>query len=203
MVNTSTKKINFMRSWQSLSPILGGPGYHFNFTVSKPNSTIHIADASKPNCDGGTYYPLTTGDKVGVTFKSAPSFITVYGMAPQLWEMTVGDAYTVYTTIDYATGTRAVFDGQTVCHAYITEYTDLDSTVTIQTTSTNKVTSLVVNETHAIEGLSSTKVTLVNFTPISNGMFVVTYGGSNTPVYMVGWADQIQYNGVPQTGLGV
>jgi len=202
MVNTSTKKIDFMRAWQTVGTIVGGASNHFNFTVSKPNSTIHLATPSNPNCDGGTFYSLPTGTKVGITFISSPDYFYVYGLAPQIWELSAGANYRMSTTLIFPNGTTVLFYGNPICHAYITEYSNLDSTLDITTTTNGKVTSLIVNETHEIEGLDSTTIKLVHFSPIGNGMFLITYGGYNTPIFVVGWADAVQYNGVNQTGLG-
>jgi hypothetical protein len=199
-----------MQHAQARGTIIGGTTNHFNFTVSKPNSSIHIADPSTPNCDGGTLYDLANGDRVGVTFTPPPpagvgnpDFFTVYGSAPQIWELTAGGASRIRTYITYANGTTVPFVGRTVCHAYISEYSNLDSTLDITTTNPGRVTSLIVNESHIIEGPNSTTIKLVNFQPIGNGMFLVTHGANTAPVYVIGWADAIQFNGITQTGLGI
>jgi FlaG/FlaF family flagellin (archaellin) len=207
---TAAKRIAFMEHAQSRGTIIGGTTNHFNFTVSKPNSSINIADASAPNCDGGSHYPLTTGDKVGITFtppppagSGNPDFFTVYGSAPQIWELTAGGASRIRTTITYANGTTVPFFGRTICHAYISEYSNLDSNLDVTTTTTGRVTALVVNESHIIEGPNSTVIKLVNVQPIGNGLFLITYGANTAPIYVIGWADQIQFNTIPQVGLGL
>lgn len=205
--NTTSKRISLMQQWQSSGTIVGGTRNHLNFTVSKPNSTIYIADAKSPNCDGGTVYPLTTGDKVGIQFKSNPTSFTVYGSAPQIWEITGGGNSIMKTTINFANGTSKLFDGNPICHAYINEYSILDSTLDVTTTTPGRATALIVNESHIIEGPNSIPIKLVNVHPIGNGLFLITYGANTAPIYVIGWPDAIQYYlggvWVNQTGLGV
>ena len=201
--NTTLKRISFMQHGQARGTVIGGTRNHFNFTVSKPNSTIHIAIPSNPNCDAGNKYPLTTGDKVGVTFIGDPDYFTVYGSAPQIWELTAGANSRMYTTINFANGTQSTFNGNPICHAYISEYSVLDSTLDVTTTNSGRVTSLIVNETHYIEGPSTTVIKLVDVQPIGNGLFLITYGANTAPIYVIGWANAIQFGGVNQTGLGL
>jgi FlaG/FlaF family flagellin (archaellin) len=202
MKNSTTKRIMFMQHGQSRGTVIGAARNHFNFTVAKPNSTIHIAAPSNPNCDAGNLYNLPEGTKVGVTFIANPDYFTVYGMAPQIWEMTAGANSRMRTTLSFTNGTKLTYTGNPICHAYISEYSDLDSTLDVTTTSPGRVTFLFVNKTRAIEGPSSTTVKLINVQPIDNGLFLVTYGANTAPIYVIGWADAIQYNGVNQTGLG-
>ena len=205
LANSSTKKINFMRAYQAVGTVIGGvPTDHFNFTVSKPNSTIHIATLASPNCNAGDYFPLVAGDKVGITFNSNPTYFVVEGGGSQIWELSAGAASSIRTTITYAiNGTTNTFNQRTICHAYITEYSTLDSTIDLTTTTTNRVTSLIVNETHEIDGLDSTTIKLVDISPLANGQIFLSAGASNTPIIFTGWAKEIQYGGVIQDGLGL
>ena len=201
--NTTSKRISFMQHGQARGTVIGGTRNHFNFTVSKPNSTIHIAIPANPNCNAGNLYPLTTGDKVGITFIGNPDYFTVYGSAPQIWELTAGANSRMYTTINFANGTKSTFNGNPICHAYISEYSVLDSTLDVTTTNSGRVTSLIVNESHIIEGPSSTVIKLVDVQPIGNGLYLITYGANTAPIYVIGWANAIQFNGITQTGLGL
>ncbi|MDP3396418.1 MAG: type IV pilin N-terminal domain-containing protein [Methanoregula sp.] len=200
---TVSKRIAFMQWAQARGTIIGGARNHLNITVQGPNSTIHIANAANPNCDGGTLYQLSNGDKVQITFISNPDYFTVYGSAPQIWEITAGGASRMRTNIIFAAnGTNILYSGRTICHAYIANYSALDSTLDVTTTTPGRVTSLIVNESHVIEGTTATVVKLVNVQPIASGLFLVTYGANTAPIYTISWADAIQFGGVNQTGLG-
>ena len=63
--------------------------------------------------------------------------------------------------------------------------------------------ALTVNNTQVINSASTTIIKLTNFRPEDNGLFLITFDTSGTPLYVIGWADTIQYNGATQTGLGL
>ena len=202
MVNTTSRKINFMQFGQARGAVAGGTNHHFNFTVTKDNSSIVLGN---DQCTATTIYKLKTNDKVGINMASAqaPDWFTVYGMAPQIWEMVAGGSSRMTITIINTSGRYTFAGTNSICHAYVEEYSNLDSTIDITTTTTGAMTALIVNDTKYIQAPSSTVYTLKNFQPISNGMFMVTYGGNQAPIYVIGWADAIQYGGVNQTGLGI
>lgn len=87
MKNTTTKKINFMQFGQDRGAVIGGTRNHFNFTVAKDNSKIFLGD---DQCTGPITYALKASDQVGITFTSDPDWFTVYGQAPQIWEIVGG-----------------------------------------------------------------------------------------------------------------
>jgi len=194
--NITTKRVMFSQSWQARGIIVGGssPTYHFNFTVVKANSSIHIADPSNPNCNGGTVYQLPVGTKVGILLTSNPEFLTIYGMAPQIWELTAGTASRITTVLTFTNNTVITKAGQTVCQGYISEYSDLDSTLRVRTQVTDRTTSLIINDTVIFDGSTSSRVfDLQGVQPIDNGLFLVTYGAANTPVYVIGWPTNISW----------
>ena len=202
MANTTSRKINFMQFGQDRGAVAGGTNHHFNFTVTKDNSSIVLGN---DQCTATTIYKLNTNDKVRINMASAqaPDWFTVYGMAPQIWEIVAGGSSRMTITIINTSGTYTFAGTKSICHAYVEQYSNLDSTLDITTTTTGAMTALIVNDTKYIQAPSSTVYTLINFQPISNGMFMVTYGGNQAPIYVIGWADAIQYGGVNQTGLGL
>jgi hypothetical protein len=203
MKNTSAKKINLMKFDQGVGAIVGGPGYHFNVTIGDPNSTMILG---LNTCLAGNQeiYNLATGDWLNVTFYNGnPNDFTIYGMAPQIWEMAGGNAANLIIDLSYASnGSRTRFTGRRLCHTYISKYSGYNSTLTVTTDNTAKVTALIVNESHVIERANTTIIRLNNLRPTDNGLFLLQYAGTGTPFYVIGWADSIQFNGVIQTGLG-
>lgn len=65
------------------------------------------------------------------------------------------------------------------------------------------MTGFIVNNTQYTHEYTKTTYKLVNFQPIGNGLFLVTYGGNQAPIYVIGWADEIWIDSVQQTGLGL
>jgi hypothetical protein len=203
MKNSSVKKINFMQLNQNRGAIVGGAGYHLNFTVSKDNSSIILGN---DQCTSTTNFVLKANDRVNVTFDVAPDRFTVYGMAPQIWMMVGGGPSRITTTITNISGTYVytnVLNARAICGAWIQGYSELDSTINIQTINTGEMTSLIVNDTIYVQSPSATSFTFTNVQPIGNGMFLVTYTSNQAPLYMIGWADTVKFNGVTQTGLGL
>ena len=128
-----------------------------------------------------------------------PSDFVLYGSAPEIWEMAVGNGADITVTITYANGTIASSGNRRLCHTYITEYSSIDSTLIVESVGAGaSVTNLVVNNTVYINGVNSTDIHFINFKPTPSGLFMIEYT-SLKPVFFIGWQDEIQFGtpGVP------
>jgi hypothetical protein len=124
--------------------------------------------------------------------------------------MAGGGLSNILVTVTYVNGTEIRLRGTLasytrLCHTQIPEYdvNTLDSTLAMMTDTTNQVTALTVNSTKVIEGANAQNITITNFQPTSNGLFLISFPGGSATFYTVGWADKIEFNGVKQTGLGL
>jgi hypothetical protein len=196
MANSSVQKTNFMKnniiSAGGLLGKLNSAQYHFNFTVTEENSTIAWGDS---DCSPTTKVDLNPNDKVAIFFRSnaGPDDFIIFGMAPQIWEMAGGGLSEIGIDLTFTNGTTTHTTGSRLCHTWISRYDNLDSTlVIIGQSSGTSYTSLNVNDTFIINGQSGSNITLVNFKPVPNGMFLISWEGSaTTPVFVVGWQDKI------------
>jgi hypothetical protein len=182
--------------------------YHFNVTVSKANSSIVFGNGIN-SCNTPRIIPLGPNDKVSISFptNSGPEYFILYGIAPSIWEMSGGSGgdimVTAYNSTTHLTSTNT---GNALCHTWITEYNNIESTMQINGVAVSGApyTNLIVNTTTVINGPYSLPVVLDGFKPTQNGMFLVSFpGNSLAPLYTIGWANQIKINGVVQTGLGL
>ncbi|MDO8871402.1 MAG: type IV pilin N-terminal domain-containing protein [Methanoregula sp.] len=207
VATSKERRINFVRN-NAGNPILGQTGtqaYHFNITVSKKgyNSSIVFGDG-KSSCNAPKIIPLGPNDRVDLVFDKTigPTTFIMYGIAPTIWEMAggTGDEMTIRTW----NSTTLVWQnnaGNALCHTWITEYSTLDSSLDIDTSSATGsgtgYTNLIVNETTILDGAFGGSVVLDNFVPTENGMFLVSYPGSSVaaPIYMIGWANKITVDG--------
>jgi hypothetical protein len=115
-------------------------------------------------------------------------------MAPQIWELTAGTASRITTQLSFTNGTTLSYVGRTVCHVYASEYSDIDSTITARTQVTGRVTFLSINNTIVFPGTTSARTFNVSeIQPMDNGLFLITYGAANTPVYVVGWPRNLSW----------
>jgi hypothetical protein len=202
MKNVTAKQINLMKNKPSGGVILGGPGYHFNVTVAAPNSSFIVGDA---NCAEGSQvlYSLPVGSRMDLTFKSAPKMFIMYGIAPQLWEMAAGDPNKVQIDVSFPNGSHLQITNNQLCHTYIPGYSGYDSTITVLTDNTNALVFLLVNSSVVKYGTFTQTIQLTNLKPVDTGLFLLTYSDSaNIPIYLIGWADDIRFNGIVQSGLG-
>jgi len=205
--NLTTQIINFMKNNvnNGINGKLNSMQYHINFTVSKANSSIMWGAAS---CASGTRVELNPNDKVSVNFdtNSGPDDFILYGQAPQVWEMAGGLGSKILVTVTFANNSVIDNSGNRLCHTYIDEYSTVESTIVIHgvPVSGTPETSLKVNNTFYIRGPDASNVTLVNFKPLTGGLYLVDWPGSSAaPIFVIGWADQIIRDGVVQTGLGL
>lgn len=182
--------------------------YHFNVTVSKANSSIVFGNGIN-SCQGSTPYPLGPNDTVSVSFptNSGPEYFILYGIAPSIWEMSGGSGSDVKVIV-YNSSTKTTINnaGNALCHTWIDEYSNIESTMLIdgEPVTGSPYANLIVNETTYINGPNSQIVILNGFRPTQNGMFLVSFpGNAMAPLYTIGWANQITINGVVQTGIGL
>jgi len=204
IANLTAQRILLMKNNQGSHILLGGAGYHFNVTIADPGASMILGDN---NCalNSQVTIPLGPNDMANLTFNNDPSEFTLYGMAPSIWEMT-GGVVTIIRLDFYnaSTATKTVYDGsKRVCHTNIPKYSRYDSTLTVTTDNSNSLVALTVNSTKVLEGSFLQPITLKNMRPTNNGLFLISYTSGGAPLYIITWADEIQYNGVPQTGLGL
>ncbi len=204
-VNVSTKRVNLMKFGQGTGAIVSNSvAYHLNFTVADANTTFVFGGSTCALASTSTYI-LPVGTNVSVYFPSDPTDFTMYGSAPSLWEMAGGglsNIYVVFTFTNKTIWSSSSISSRRLCHADCAQYDNFDSTLVVTTDSTNKVTSFVVNNTHYIDGVNSTVIRLNNFKPTESGLFLIAFPGGTAPLYVIGWADTIQFDGVTKTGLG-
>jgi len=206
--NVTSMRSNFMKHdvGGAVRGKTGGVSPYFNITISKDNSSIIMAPSNI--CSSGTVYSMNATDKLSLMFTLAggPGDFVLYGSAPELWEMAVGDGSDITVTLSTADGKpKSGFptSGRRLCHTYITEYSSVDSTLVVESVGDGtKVANLVVNNTVYINGANSTDISFINFKPTPSGLFMIEYSGLGAPVFFIGWQDQIQFNGVP-VSLGV
>jgi|GEM_PF-1621652 len=210
IVNVTTKRVTLMKYGQqdSIIPNSGATDltYHLNFTVTDTPSSMTFG-GSTCSAISLTKVDFATGDKVSVHFSSIPNAFTLYGAAPSIWEMTAGLASETYVDMSFANGTVVsshTLPNYAICDTYIAEYSDFDSTLAIQTDATSKITSLTVNSTEYLVGVSNTSVIrLNNFRPTDNGLFLISFVASTgNAFYVIGWADSITIDGTTPS-LGV
>ena len=202
MKNVTAKQINLMKNTPGGGVILGGPGYHFNVTVAALNSSFVVGDSS---CSAGSQalYSLPVGSRMDLTFTSAPKMFIMYVIAPQLWEMAAGDPNKVQIDVSFPNGSHLQTTNKQLCHTYIPGYSGYDSTITVLTDKTNAMVFLLVNSSVVKYGTFTQTIQLTNLKPVDTGLFLVTYSdNANIPIYLIGWADDIRFNGVVQSGLG-
>lgn len=202
VANSSIKRINLMKFDQGTGTLVSAPQNHFNITIGEPNATV-VMGGSTCSEISMIAYPLTTNDHLDVTFPSDPTDFYVYGSAPQIWEMGGGGLSNIVVTLTYENGSVNKITGRRLCHTYVPKYSAFDSTLVLQTDGTNKMTTLVVNDTRYIEGVYPNTITLRNFGPTDNGLFLISSPGGGATFFSIGWADTIEYGGIPQTGLGI
>jgi hypothetical protein len=205
--NVTMSRITLMKYGQQNAVLYNGMAYHLNFTVTDSNSSMTFG-SSTCAANSLTQVKLVPGDKVSVYFTGYPNSLTLYGSAPQIWELTAGLGSNVYVIFTFANGTvvsSSTITQRAICDTYIGQYSNLDSTLVLTTDNTAKITSLTVNSTVYLTGVSNTTVIqLNNFQPEPNGLFMISFVSSTgNAFYVVGWASSIQFNGVVQTGLGV
>jgi hypothetical protein len=186
---SSLRKMNFMQANQNRGAVVSGK--HFNISVSKDNSSVILGNDL---CTSTTNFILKANDKLNITFDSAPDRFTAYGISPQIWMIVAGGPSRITTTIKNVSGTYVytnAANASAICSAWIQEYSELDSTITIQTINTGQMTSFIVNNTVYVNAPSGTSFTLTNVHPIGSGMFLVTYAGNTVPLYVIGWPDSV------------
>ncbi|WP_321508084.1 type IV pilin N-terminal domain-containing protein [uncultured Methanoregula sp.] len=169
---------------------------NFTFMVTDTTDSSYITY----NTPGSPLtYSLDYGDIVTISFSSSDvSYVTAFGIAPQIWEFAAAPAG---VQIKFANGTvRTTAKNTELVHTYVAKYSMVESTLVIDDWG-NSDTSLMVNQTQRILGLSSTDIGLVNIEPVPVGLFVIHIDTSNNNVYFVGTADGIYYNNVRQTFL--
>jgi archaellum component FlaF (FlaF/FlaG flagellin family) len=204
-INVSTKRVNLMKFGQPTGTIVSnGMANHLNFTVDDVNTTF-IFGGSTCALASTTTYKLPVGTNVSVYFPSDSTDFTLYGSAPSIWEMAGGglsNIYVVFTFTNKTVWSSSSISSRRLCHADCEQYTNFDSTLVVTTDNSNKVTSFDVNKTHYIDAVNSTVIRLNNFKPTDSGLFLIAFPGGTAPLYLIGWADTIQFDGVTQNGLG-
>jgi len=172
-----------------------GP-YYYTFTVNDNG----ISSITYGSTNSITIVPLNFGDVVNISLTGGDvrDFDT-FGIAPSIWELSVEQQATL--AIKFANGTTSTNANTAIIHTKVGNYTNLKSTLVIETTDTSQDTGLIVNGTQRINGLDSTNIVLTNVRPVPVGLYLIFSSSGDHTLYFVGKADQISYNGVPQTFL--
>ena len=154
------------------------------FTVTKSGSAITAtAFASTPTV-------LYEGDIVTINLTSNTANFKTFGLGDQLWEL---KATGVDVNITH-NGIPNRKDGGDIIHAWISGYRDVNSTLRISSTGSG-TTSLVVNGTQYIDGVSDLPVTITDAKPVGLGLFILqeVSTGNDKGIYYVGSAKRVTW----------
>lgn len=182
--------VNFYKSGEKSGAAYIVPGTYFRFRVtsSTPPSAVTYIKGSTV-----TSAPLAMGDIVMVTLDgNAQQNFKTFGIGDQLWELS---AQSTNLTIRYQNGTAMTCGGCDISHAWISRYTDMSSTLSIDGNG-DSGTSLIVNFTQYISGQNSDHVQVSNIRPIGLGLFLIEEDSNKKSVYFIGQAREIRINGV-------
>jgi hypothetical protein len=172
--------------------------YYYTFTVNDNGVSSITYGASTSSI---TSIPLKVNDVVNISLTGGNvNDFDSFGIAPSIWELSV-QTNVATLQINFANGTKFTQSGTYIVHTRVGNYTNLHSTLWIDTADNGQATGLTVNGTQHINGLDSTTILLTNVRPGPVGVYLIFSSGGDHTLYFVGKADQISYNGVPQTFL--
>jgi FlaG/FlaF family flagellin (archaellin) len=185
MQNVTNNTINYYRE---NGTIIQGGYIQFNITASGINSTI---------VTGNGLVQLNSGDTVRITPDSVSQGMVVFGMGDQIWELISERAL---LTITNRTSNPSPYTGA-INHTWITSYKDLQSTLTLSTSTPpgSYYTELALNNypsyaksqtfsSQVINRTSSNSIQISNVTPNSIGLFVLQFNNKTKSTYFVGSA---------------
>jgi FlaG/FlaF family flagellin (archaellin) len=184
--NVTANRINFYKN--SLSPSGGlklGTSISFKVTDTKKLSQIVYQSGSNTNL-----VTLNNTDIVTVSIQSKTQNFKVFGIAPQIWEMTASGADLTITRAAPVSSITAT--GVDISHTYLAAYNLIGSTLEIDTTGSS-VTALTVNSTVYLPppNTDSSDITITNAKPLPVGLFLLMIDNSQKTAYLVGTADTI------------
>jgi hypothetical protein len=172
--------------------------YYYTFTVNDNGVSSITYGASTSSI---TSVPLNLNDVVNISLTGGTlNDFDSFGIAPSIWELSVQNAVATLQ-ITFANGTKFTQTGTYIAHTRVGNYTNLHSTLWIDTADNGQATGLTVNGTQRINGLDSTTILLTNVRPGPVGLYVIFSSTGDKTLYFVGKADGIYYNGVPQAFL--
>lgn len=166
--NVSANRINFYKNSLSSS---GGLklGSSFSLKVTDTTKTSQIVYKSSST----TYQvPLNNTDVVTVTVQSQTKNFKTFGIAPQIWELTVQGADLTITRLPPISSISVT--GVDIQHTWISNYEFVASTLEIDT-SGNSVTALTVNNTVYLPppNTDSSDIIITNAKPLPIGLFLL------------------------------
>jgi hypothetical protein len=187
MNNVTANSVSFYK--EQGGSVLGSSlnNYHIRFRVTDQNSessiTYHRADPEKIN--------LSVGDTVTITLKNPSGNFRIFGISPQIWELS-SDLADIDIHLANGTNLPSVTD-EDIVHMFIAGYdpASFESTLVIDTSGTSD-TTLVVNATRVINGLNGQHIVLSNVRPLTVGLFLIIQDDTkNGRTFLVGRTDQI------------
>ena len=190
MTNLTSNYIYFGRDSQVT---LATANSFFNFTVTKPGSSIQL--------EGVAPYPYTlnVGDKVNLTPRGATTYLKIFAIGGEIWELR---ALSVNYEIRTSAGALRVSGGANtfdIFNARITGCT-IDSTLDITSTNTASNILLVMNNSVKLNtNILNNATNIVNMRPTKTGLFSFIHdAGAPNNAYFVGNADSVTVQGFPQ-----
>lgn len=159
-------------------------GNYLRFTVSKSGSAITATQF------GSTPKILYPGDIVTIYLTPQTTNLKTFGLGDQIWELKA-------TAVDVNITHNGIPDrrnGGDIYHAWISGYQNVSSTLKISSTGSG-TTSLVVNGTQHIDGVSDLPVVITDARPVGLGLFILqeVSTGNDKGIYYVGSAKQVTW----------
>ncbi len=185
MNNVTGNSVSFYKEQGGSVLGSGLNSYHIKFRVTDTDSSItyHHADPVKIN--------LSAGDMVTITLKNPSGNFRIFGISPQIWELS-SDLADIDIHLANGTNLPSVTD-EDIVHTTIAEYdpASFESTLVIDTSGTSD-TTLRVNTTQVINGLNGQHIVLSNVRPLTVGLFLIIQDDTrNGKTFFAGRADQI------------
>jgi len=161
-------------------------GGFFNFTITKPGSSIQIQSVTPLPLS------LSTGDKVSIGQRANTGY-KIFSIGGEIWVLW-GTHLDVRITFA-KNGTTLLYSNQQVSNGWITG-SKIDSSLDITTASSgNSNMLLVMNDSIRINGDNSSNIVLSNIRPLNSGLFSLAHD-ANSNVYFIGKADSVTINGI-------
>ncbi|MCK9580642.1 MAG: type IV pilin N-terminal domain-containing protein [Methanoregula sp.] len=158
-------------------------GTYFLFRITGSGSTISYGSSSVKYLDPGDIVEVKQT-------ANNPGEWKVFGIGDQIWEFSAEKVDVNWKK--QSTGTWLNSSGTTLYHTRISGYSDVGSTLTIQTSNPqNQYTALVINGVKLIEDDNDHTVVIREIRPVGLGLFILEYDFNTGAVYFVGHAEDV------------
>lgn len=174
---------------------------YFALEVTSSKNSWIIA-SSRTNTNTRTYYPLSAGNRINVTFRTGTGNFRAFGENDRVWNMsaTLVSVGIYNSTRGSWTSIFSTVNGRTLYDAYIDGCRDYGSTLTIRNTSsrTGIPTTLIINDTRIISGIDNNNIVISRVHLVNQGIFAIQEISSSPSygVFFSGFADSTKVNGV-------